>query len=204
MTLADLKPGDVLLKVGVQSSTHKVIKFGQSLQGTSGSKGNSETVHAAIYKGDGHLLEATGTGLSKAEVEKGCTWHVYRFNNETVAQNAVHMAEHHTAMRQNGIVEGYGDYATAGAALSVLKGQGKSDTDKFWNGDQKAYSEQDKKDFFCSQLVLRSYGEAAKLEGGGQPVIPMDGHTRSSPRMLEHMMESDAAQWKCVGSLRLE
>ncbi|MCP3097801.1 hypothetical protein LZ198_02815 [Myxococcus sp. K15C18031901] len=204
LTLADLRPGDVLLKVGVQSGTQKVIKFGQSLQGMSGSQGTSETVHAAIYKGDGNLLEATGTGLSEAAVETGCTWHIYRFNNETVAKNAVHMAEHHTAMRQNGVVEGYGDYATAGAALSVLRGQGKSDTAKFWNGDQKSYSEQEKKDFFCSQFVIRSYGEAAKLEPEGQPVIPMDGHTHSSPRMLEHMLEKDSAQWRCVGSLRLD
>lgn len=204
LTLADLRPGDVLLKVGVQNSVQGVIKKGQSIQGLSASQGSSETVHAAIYQKEGHLLEATGMGLAKAPVETGCTYHIYRFNNATVAQNAANMAEHHTAMRTDGVVEGYGEYATAGAAFSVFNSKGKPNPDKYWSGDAKSYSEQDKKDFFCSQLVIRSYGEAGAMKVPGQdPIVPIAGRTHSSPRMLEHLLKSDPTQWTCVGSLSL-
>lgn len=203
-----LQQGDILLKRAVLTSmAHAAITLGQKL----GLSSKATTVHAAIYVGDNHIAESSGTGLSLAPLEGADTWKVYRLTNgERVAGLAATFALHLVDRARR--TSGFGAYGTGSAVKSAFASGRTEDEVAAEINDyaNQALSEMGgaTREFFCSNYVVQCYSIASEYENAARGAlagllyaIPLD-HERTSPADLAEYFETPQSGWYKVGEMR--
>lgn len=159
---ADLKSGDILLKMANDTVTHAVIQFGQRV--LAGQK-NWRLAHAAIAFDTQFAIEAQAVGVTANHLmmkDRDCGYIVFRPNVMSLGQGAAtaakllfDIAKTHSNMKYNtpGVVTAmFGNRGTSKSAgemdallTKVLQGKGHR--------------------FFCSQFVVYVYQWAAEQCG---------------------------------------
>jgi hypothetical protein len=159
---ADLRSGDILLKMANETMTHAIIQFGQRV--LAGQK-NWRLAHAAIAFDTQFAIEAQAVGVTANHLSmknRDCGYIVFRPNVVSLGQGAAtaakllfDIAKTHDNMKYNtpGVVTGiFGSKGTSKSAgemdallTKVLQGKGHK--------------------FFCSQFVVYVYQWAAEQCG---------------------------------------
>lgn len=214
MRMNELKVGDILLKKYGGSVTHKLIVVGQALVSHNLSGGKATTVHAALYAGEGMLLESSGPGLQYEKVDpENDRYEVYRLvdapHDTQIPEIAADIGYTYYIMQQNQrgieetaypgvdeLPENFGNYSKKKAGGSLF---GSSDFGKkavqaaenLWEGDSEST-------FYCSNFVIRCYAAAGAT--AGHPDIISADLRQTSPKELQARLNKDS-RWEKIGDL---
>ncbi|MFA8299960.1 MAG: hypothetical protein ACEPOV_07355 [Hyphomicrobiales bacterium] len=161
--LKDLKLGDIVFSSAKGDTlTHALISTGQSI--FDHSEGDSKSVHAAIYAGNGNVIESSGDGIGYSPLDSKHTYLAYRFKEDDadniLAETAADVA--YTYYEEYQKNKKAGSYSILDAILSLFKKKDKTIAtkdaeDKIWGNEDGTL-----KTTFCSSFVIRCY-EAASI-----------------------------------------
>ena len=204
--VTDLVIGDILLERSHGTFKHNMISFGQWLSSPfRTSAGKNRTIHAAIYVGDGNIVESTGDGVVRKKLgREGNHYKVYSLIEggeipQLAATGAIDFAQLFAFTKENASANRWGDYdlmkATkaafkrhrSAASLASAERRIKAYIDDAWSNDLNRREKARK--VFCSQLVVLVYKIAALMQSNNPHyVLPMD-HEKTTPADLARYFE---------------
>lgn len=206
-TVAELVVGDILLERTHGGFTHNMITLGQWFSSPFRTKaGKNKTIHAAIYVGDGYIVESTKEGVNKKKLgqETRNNYKVFSLREggeipQLAAAGAVDFAELHAFTKGNAADSKWGGYNVMRATKAAFKRH--RSLDNLLGAEQRirhyidnAFSSDVNKrkkaqTVFCSQFVVLVYKIAALLQSKNPHyVLPMD-HERTTPADLARYFE---------------
>jgi hypothetical protein len=171
LTCNDLKPGDLMLKIGDGTIISKGIT---SLQKGTG-HANSMLVHAGIMFDKHYMIETVGAGVIANDLRvynKNYAYRVYRANSPEIAKGAGTCAKmlFDIEGRQGNI-----NYALWGAIGSLFGKKGKAQGRKELDGLLNRILKGKNTSFFCSQFVVFVFQYVAEQNGkAANSILP--GH----------------------------
>ncbi len=214
MRMDELQVGDILLKKCSGSVIHILTVSGQALFSHNLSGGKSTTIHAALYAGEGMLLESSGPGLQYANVDpQNDTYEVYRLVGAPpdtqlpeiaadIGYTYYMMQQHHRKQEKTAypgvdeLPKTFGNYSRTKATGSLFGSSNFGNkainaAEKLWEGDSE-------ETFYCSNFVIRCYA-AAGVTAEHPDIIPADLR-QTSPKELQARLNKDD-HWKHMGRL---
>jgi hypothetical protein len=204
--IAELAVGDILLERSHGTFKHNMISLGQWFSSPfRTSAGKNKTIHAAIYVGDGDIVESTGEGVLRKKLgQERNNYKVYSLREggeipQLAATGAIDFAELFAFTKGNGSAHRWGDYdamkATKAAfkrhrsasSLASAERRIRSYIEDAWSNDRNRRERAQK--VFCSQLVVLVYKIASLMQSNNPHyVLPMD-HEKTTPADLARYFE---------------
>lgn len=177
---ADLRPGDVLLKLSDGSFLSRAIATGQAVRGQL----NPQVVHAGVLFDKHYMIEAQSSGISANDLRvqnKGYAYLVYRSTRDSMARGAGTCAKLMFDIHQR---TGGLSYGLAGAVKSVFGGLGSASTPEQMEGLLDRILAGKGQPFFCSHLVVYVWQFVAEQSGMPADVIFPSNAIKMSPSNL--------------------
>jgi len=185
---ADLRGGDILLKLNAGSLTNRIINTGQKLAGAS----NPDVVHAGILFDSTYIIESSGPGLIASDLrvkDRPYAYYVFRCTNTNVAAGAATCAKMMFDIQGR---TGNLTYTAAGAAASAFGASGKPKT----AGDMDALLDRilqgKSTPFFCSQFVVFVYQFVAEQNGLSAATVFDYSDAKSPPSKVAASLVANA------------
>ena len=197
LTIRDLRRGDIMLKHGIYKSSHALIATGQALFSHNVQDAGALTVHAALFYGEGKVIESSTPGLGITVLEPKVKWDVYRYRDAEMAELATLVAENYLHLQQSG--KGYGDYSKGSALGSLfhsssLGPRAKEKASKLWEDGHT-------RTFFCSNFVIRCFLAAGQTYS---PVrYPIQADMDTTPKDLMARLNKDSSNWNHMKDFEL-
>ncbi|TVR53821.1 MAG: hypothetical protein EA425_03045 [Puniceicoccaceae bacterium] len=181
---ADLRPGDLLLKVTDSSWFNKVIQLGQTLA----RQRNTSITHAGILFDNTVVIEAQRVGLNANDLRvqtRHLGYYVFRPHNRPLADGAATCAKLFFDIhgRTNTM-----PYSKPGAAGSLIGGPGRPASRERMETVLDRILEGRNHPFFCSQFVVYVYQFAAEQAGLGAGSLFNLSDAKVSPSVLASLL----------------
>lgn len=177
---ADLRAGDILLKVSDGSLLSGAIQFGQAFVGGL----NSSIVHAGILFDPTFIIEAQGAGISANDLRVqnlAYGYYVFRCSDAHMGAGAGTCAKMMFDIHGNGRNLGY---SVLGAIGSLLGSPGRAATRGEMDGLLDRILEGRDQRFFCSQFVVFVYQFVAEQCGVAATTLFASADAKASPSSL--------------------
>lgn len=193
LTLGDVQPGDIMLKLSDGSILNTLISTGQRI---TDSRAFANIVHAGILAYQPFIAESQGIGLVLNDLQttnRSYTYIVFRpeMNLRAAMEQCATVMAHAAMQEENGRVK----YSVFGAIKSLVTNTGLSTTD-IENTMRRLFGGEDVS-FFCSQFVVFCVAlAAAQMKAYGQQPAVSDNFLRQankSPSQLAVDLLSEAA-----------